>query len=175
MDAQWYSLYSGLMDLAIIFICLGFILRNHKHQIERFIKIRSEWVPMCKSLEEKYDAKYPILMYFAYCDELESIKYDESKTNYFFMANDNFIIVNKDETIEPIKIPAKSVQYHKNYIDHDKKVYGIQLYFPYRGEKCGLQFETPMYNRFIDKRYAKYLDGKPLYDFVCQNFPRGEI
>lgn len=167
-DIPQFLIYTLVLLVNIFIFC--------KHYGERiknafFIKFRA--IPIYNKLEEKYNAKYPTIMNDIYSPFDELSVFDNRKA--FFGVSDNcFRIVSLKRSDLNIEIPFSDIICHHAVIFHEKTDprYTIifQLRFPVNGIPKWLTFENLSYNHKIDKKYGNRLNGKDLYNFICENF-----
>ena len=166
-----YTIYLILTILRVVLLIVGvaYILwLVFGEQMKQYLLL-----PTYKKLEKKYNAKYPTIMNEIYSPFDELSVFDDSKA--FFLVSDNcFRIVSLKRPDLNIEIPFYNILCHRNYIldektdTHYKTLF--QLCILINGVPKWLGFKNLPYNHKIDKKYGNRLNGKDLYNFICEKF-----
>ncbi len=164
-----------LLIYAIIFFGYIYFLWNDyvKNILRKFFFIKFRALAVYNKLEERYNAKYPTIMNEIYSPFEELSVFDNCKA-FFFVSDNCFRIISPKRPELNTIIPFSDVICHHSVIQGEKRNTHyktlFQLCILINGAPKWLGFENLPYNHKIDKKYGNRLNGKDLYNFICENF-----
>ncbi len=173
-----------LVDILKIFVSMYFLYVlfsfNNKRKSSSINTsdtfIRSNVAPYYIQLEKKHNAKYPCLMYYPGCGDLDLNHQKGRPTFYFYISNNCFIINNSLNNSNVFEIPFDNILFHdcKSWHFDGGSEYTFKISFNYSNGIEELFFSMPKYNRKLDNKYPLLKNYILMYNFISKNFVNKE-